>query len=289
MAKKYPTTSMCDGELLERFEACVRDTDVFIPTTAKCGQTWLQTLLFHLKTKGHEPNLRGLGLGGVSPWLELPFDFGYSQQASTREERLAELEALDDPRIFKMHVVWDEVPRPPGSKARMITITRDPRDVPYSMFSHLQSMNFDKGEAPPSDFDEYFERWMKLGYYFQLVASYWPHRDEPDFLWLRYEDMKRDLEGQARRLVEFLGWDVNDDDIARVLPLVDFSTMQARERKDIFRNTGARWKEDGRFFREGGTGKNRARLSVEQERRILARLRDELPPECCDFVLALGE
>ena len=53
MPRTYPTTSMCDGELLAQFEPTVRDSDVFITTTAKCGQTWLQALLFHLKTKGN--------------------------------------------------------------------------------------------------------------------------------------------------------------------------------------------------------------------------------------------
>ena len=63
---------------------------------------------------------------------------------------MAELAALDDPRIIKMHVVWEEIPRPAGSKARVITITRDPRDVPYSMFQHLQSMKFEPGDEPPA-------------------------------------------------------------------------------------------------------------------------------------------
>ena len=186
-----------------------------------------------------------------------------------------------------MHVIWDEVPRPPGSKARVITITRDPRDVPYSMFAHLQAMNLEDG--PPATFDAYFERWMGLGLYFKLVASYWPHRDEPDFLWLRYEDMQRDLEGQARRLIAFLGWDVSDEDLARVLPLVDFGEMRSKEREAFFLNESGRWKDDKQFFREGGMGKNRARLSAAQEQRILERLHAELPAACCEFLLTLGE
>lgn len=287
MARTYPTTPMCDGELLARFEPTVRDSDVFVATTAKCGQTWLQTLLFHLKTKGREPDLGGKGLGGVSPWLELPTDVGFAIQAQTREERLAELEAVDDPRVFKMHVVWDEIPRPPGSKSRVLTITRDPRDVPYSMFSHLKAMNV--AEPPPDEFDAYFEQWLERGLYFEMVRSYWEHRDDPAFLWLRYEDMQEDLEREARRLIDFLGWDVSDEDLARVLPLVDFGHMRQTEKSAIFVNRSARWKEDGRFFREGGVGKNRARLSPDQERRLLERMRAELPPECCDLVLALGE
>jgi hypothetical protein len=169
----------------------------------------------------------------------------------------------------------------------VITITRDPRDVPYSMFAHLSAMA--EARRPPwfvEDFDAYFEKWMELGYYFKMVASYWPHHGEPDFLWLRYEELKADLAAEARRLVSFLGWDVTDEDLARVLPLVTIDRLQGQEDGGALmgRNRGV-WKEGQRFFREGAVGKNRARLSPEQEARILARARAAFPPECYAFVV----
>ena len=45
---------------------------------------------------------------------------------------------------------------------------------------------------------------------------------------------------------------------------------------------------DEKFFREGAIGKNRARLSDAQEARIVARAREELSPECFDFVMSQG-
>ncbi len=286
MARTYPTTQMCDGELLQRFEPTARDSDVFVTTTAKCGQTWLQTLLFHLKTGGRQPDFGGVGLDGVSPWLEIPASFGFGTW-QTREERLAQLEALGDPRVFKLHVVWDEVPRPPGSKSRVITITRDPRDVPYSMFSHLQAM---KQQLPaPSGFDAYFEQWLQRGLYFQFIDSFWQHEDDPSFLWLRYEDLQRDLRAQTAHILGFLGWKVTAEDVERALPLVDFAHLRATEKTQVFAHAASHFKEDGRFFREGGMGKNRARLSEDQERRLLAKLRVVLPEACCTRVLALDE
>src|SRR6187399_3559504 len=102
--RTYPTTPMCDGQFLALFEPTTRDTDVFVTTAAKSGQTWLQTLLFHLKTGGNEPDLRGVGLHGVSPWLELPRSFDPEAPPLDVATRLAKVEALDDPRIFKLHV-----------------------------------------------------------------------------------------------------------------------------------------------------------------------------------------
>jgi hypothetical protein len=47
------------------------------------------------------------------------------------------------------------------------------------------------------------------------------------------------------------------------------------------------WKDGARFFREGGVGKNRNRLSAEQERRLVDRVRAEFEPDCGDFVMSL--
>jgi aryl sulfotransferase len=281
MARSYPTTRMCDGEFLAQFEPTTRDSDVFLTTSAKCGQTWLQSLLFHMKTHGREPDYRGVGIHGVSPWLEIPIEFMPLGDAD-RAAKLARLERLDDPRVFKMHVVWDEVPRPPGSRARIMTITRDPRDVPYSMFNHMQALAI--AGPPPTDFATWFEPWFQMGFYFKFVASMWPHRHDPDVLWLRYEDLHRDLAGEARRIADFLGWPVDEADIDRVLPLVGFEHMQANERGAILGSVKTVWREDKQFFREGGVGKNRAHLNADQERRIIERFRNELGDECCAFL-----
>jgi hypothetical protein len=285
MPRNYPTTNMCDGALLARFESRVRDSDVFVSTAAKCGQTWLQTLLVHLKTRGLQADLGGKGLGAVSPWLELPGSAPFGHRIIDRDERLAMLDALDAPRIFKMHVIWEEIPRPPGSRARVMTITRDPRDVPYSMFAHLQSLNLGDGKGPPEDFDAYFEQWMDFGFYFHFMRSFWPHRDDADVLWLRYEDMHRDLRAQIGKILSFLDWSLDEADVERVLPLVDFAHMRASEKSEIFVEGKSVWKEGRNFFREGAVGKNRERLSAEQSRRIVERTHAELGEECARFLL----
>jgi hypothetical protein len=291
MSKKYPTTTMCDGEFLEMFEPTTRDSDVFIATAAKCGQTWLQTLLFHLKTRGTQADLGGQGLLAHSPWLELPADSSLTEPM-TREEKLAKMEALTDPRIFKLHVRWDEVPRPPGSGAQVVTITRDPRDVPFSMFSHLRSMTSDGEPLAPESFDDYFEEWMEFGFYFDFLRGFWPHHDDEDVLWLCYEQMQTDLRAEVDVILDFFGWELEEEEIDRVLPLVSFGHMQKTEDTNIFGGSPRRervWVKGSKFVREGGVGKNRARLSPEQEQRIVARCHEELEPACCDFVLRLPE
>ena len=71
------------------------------------------------------------------------------------------------------------------------------------------------------------------------------------------------------------------------MSLVDFGHMRSREKSVLRAGSESIWKEDRYFFREGGVGKNRARLSEDQEARIVERVHAELTPECAEFVLAL--
>lgn len=101
-ATRFPTRPSCSGALLAAFEPTARDGDVFCATSHKCGQTWLLALLHHLKTDGRDPSFGGRGIYGVAPWLEHPLDMGRTFARFDVAERIAELEALDDPRLFKM-------------------------------------------------------------------------------------------------------------------------------------------------------------------------------------------
>jgi len=278
---KHPTHDKYDAELLERFAATTRDTDIFVPTAAASGQTWLLTLLYHLKTRGLQPEFQGRGLLGVTPLLHI------ARGPEERENLQKKMVALDDPRIFKMHVNWEQIPRPPASLARVITVTRDLREMPYSLYRHFLALE----KHPPwfrGDFDEYFEQWMESKIAFDFIRSFWPHRNDHDVLWHRYSDMKADLRGETERILAFLNWELSDTEISRVLELVDFRYMRSDQHLLGAKGKSA-FREGENFFREGCVGKNRARLSDEQERRVVDRARAQFSPDCFAFVMTLGD
>ncbi len=280
MPKSYPTTRMCSGEILSRFEPTCRDSDVFTATVAKCGQTWLCALLHHLRTKGRDPGYGGEGLMQKVPWLELPID-PVTFEPLDVDERLAELESLESPRVFKMHVVWQELPRPPGSRAKVITITRDPRDVPWSLYQHMLALKKTRVTEPPESFESFFEVWFERDFYGRWLASFWPHRDDEDVLWLRYEDMKADTVGEARRIVAHLGWQCTDDELRQAVENASLRKMKADEESGTLEFKKA---FDKPFVRQGEIGENRKHLTPDMERRIVHRFRDNFTQQCCDFL-----
>lgn len=107
------------------------------------------------------------------PWIETitPTEVDGQLVKPSIEEHQKTIELLDEPRIFKQHVDWSEIATSTDPKIqssiRYITITRDIRDVPYSMFEHLTGMTEDMSAKMrgtnmkiPDQFDAFFDWWI---------------------------------------------------------------------------------------------------------------------------------
>ena len=52
------------------------------------------------------------------------------------------------------------------------------------------------GPPPPVDDEHTFFAWyVDGGFQFDHIASWWEHRDDPNVLFVHYDDMKADLDG----------------------------------------------------------------------------------------------
>ena len=265
-----------DPRTLANFRA--RPTDILITTAAKAGTTWMQQILHQLRTGGDD---RFRYIDDVVPWLEIPH-LGKSWQA-----QLAEFEALENPRIFKTHCTY---PQTPGiGTARYILTSRDPRDCCVSFYHHLMDMTDEAREQfdlkAPDSFDSFFEEWLAFAGWYRNVESWWPHYRDEDVLWLRFEDLKRDLKGSIGQILDFLGWSITNDQLNRVLELCSFKWMKENAQRFMHHSEHGvpHFKADG-FIRRGQTGDGKALLTAEQEKRVLDLARDRLEPDCLEFL-----
>lgn len=257
----------------------------------------------HLKSKGQNPDMEGKVLLTVVPWLEMPLDMVNVSEEGERphfnvDDRIQEFENMADPRLFKLHVLYDEIPLPepetsdkPHSRGKVIVIYRDPRDVPYSFYMHMCGMNFGKGEnnvmplfsnGKTPTFEEFFDDWLPDNYYMKHLNSFWPHRNDEDVLWLRYEEMSKGPRHSADQIISFLGWDLSSEEIDKAVQLASFDTMKTAERSNTMR--GHMFKKDMSFVREGKVGKNREKLTGDMEERLVKVFRDGLDSEAFQFV-----
>ena len=79
----------------------------------------------------------------------------------------------------------------------------------------------------PDSIDAYLETWLGFGAWFRNVQGWWPHRNDDNLLWLRYEDMKADLGGSIDQILRFLDWDLSVKARAQVLEYCSFGWMKA--------------------------------------------------------------
>jgi len=265
-----------DPHLLANFKA--RPTDVLITTAPKAGTTWMQQLLHQLRSGG-DPNFESIY--DVVPWLEMP------QHGVPYTETLAAYECLPDPRVFKTHCTFMQTP---GSDvARIILTVRDPRDCCVSFFHHMNGMNPEAIPGMPSmafeNMQACVDKFLSFGAWYRNVASWWPHRDQPNVLMMRYQDLIADLPGQVDRVVAFLGWKLTAEQRAAALEYSSFRWMKTSEAKFVRRTSGApRMQKDGTFIRQGKVGGHDAELTPAQSEAILAKARQELTPECLEYV-----
>lgn len=264
-----------DPRLLANFKP--RHDDVLITTAPKAGTTWMQNILHQLRSGG-DPDFENID--SVVPWLELPRDdFSPSRV-------LAGYEAIDSPRIFKTHCTREQTPG--IGTLSIILSSRDPRDCMVSFYHHMMDMTDEarirSGFAQLQTFDDVFELWMKSGAWYRNVASWWPYFDHDRLLWLRYEDMKQDIDSCVDQILEFLRWEITAAQRQAVNRYISFDWMKANADKFIMKFRGQPvFKPDG-FIRKGQVGDHQQTLSASQEEQILDKAGDLLETSCLRYL-----
>lgn len=178
-------------EAYRHFAHDPRPDDVFIVTYPKSGTTLMQMMLYQLTSDG---SMDFDHIGDRVPWFEVT--------AVRRPDALARLPA---PRAFKSHLHRERLPR----AGRFIYVVRNVKDVAVSYYHHAVSlMDWD------DDFDQFLKKFVAgkvpCGSWFAHLQSWWPHRDDSNTLFLRYEDLVADLPASARRVAAFCGLNASD-------------------------------------------------------------------------------
>ncbi|MFP2903569.1 sulfotransferase domain-containing protein [Pyxidicoccus sp. 3LFB2] len=249
------------GNLRVRLEFRPRPGDIYIATYPKSGTTWMQMILVQLVSGG-----RG--------------EFGHILQQSPflddliQKGRVRHLERLPSPRLMKTHMTYERLK--PARDSRVILVTRDVHDALISCYYHHQlATRF------LMDFDAYMAGSLRGNGstdWFEYMRSWLPHRHDDNVLWVRYEDLRTDLEGQVRRIAAFCGIPLEEERLGDILHKSGFEYMKLHESKFDFR-LAMYEQPEGSFIRKGGSGGERQRIREEHAAELarkLEQLRAEL-------------
>jgi hypothetical protein len=252
-------SSRVETQRLKNLDFVPRADDVFIVTYPRSGTTWMQMILYQLTTDG---SMEIPHIAEFCPWFE-------------RSQRSARgFELRPSPRIFKSHLSWRKIPKGPG---KYIYVARDGKDVALSYYHLCRAYNGYEGT-----FDEFFERFLRgkvdHGSWFRHVRDWWAHRNDPNVLFLTYEELTADLESCVGRIAAFCGFEVASDRVPGILERCRFVFMKEHEARfdPIFETLWESGVQLNTFLRQGSAGTGETALSLQQREQFERAFRKRL-------------
>lgn len=264
-----------------------RDDDIFVASYAKAGTTWTQQIVGQLVFDGQAD----ISTADISPWVDL--------RVPPLEVKMPMIEAQTHRRFLKTHLPVDALVFSP--KAKYIYVARDGRDVMWSLHNHhfnandqfFAVINDTPGrvgpalERAPADPVVYFRDWLdRDGYPFwslwENVRSWWAVRDQPNVLMLHFNDLKADMDGEIRRIADFL--DIAPTNWAAISEHCTFDYMKANA-DAIAPLGGGLWEGGGATFINKGTNARwQSTLPPTDSAAYEARAISELGEECAAWL-----
>ncbi|OQV14914.1 putative Sulfotransferase 1C4 [Hypsibius exemplaris] len=203
----------------ENLEA--RPDDVIVASYPKSGTTWTQAIVEAIMFD----EISTVSIFGLDTnrWCNL-----YSMTPSA-------IAARPSPRLMKMHVPLTLYPQSLiEKKCKIIYVRRNVKDVMVSMYHWCRNAPHTHRACPSGSFAEFAEAFMDgqvpAGSYFNNLAAFWSHRDDPNILMLTYEEMSQNPHQTVGKIADFLGRPMGPQQVARIVEATSFGEMKKKEK-----------------------------------------------------------
>lgn len=264
--------------LRNHFEA--RSDDIILASPMKTGTTWLKALTLSIM------NNSGRGNGGVA-----------EEEGEEREEEdllvknhpafyvqtlevqvftakpVPDVSAIQSPRLFHTHLPYSALPDSiKNSNCKIVYITRNPKDTLVSSWHFFNELRTQEQGPYPLEkvFEHFCDGVSHFGPFFDHVLQYWEEskRAPEKRLFLKYEDMKRDIKMQVLKLAEFLEKPfVKEGDLENVIWRCSLERLKNLE---VNKNGVDPWvgMKNSTFFRTGVVGDWKSLLTPEMGEKL---------------------
>ena len=250
-----------------------------------------------------EPELP-LPLDTLSPWIDMV--------TRARTDMFADLEAQTHRRFIKTHTPLDGIP---ACRRHVHLVGRDPRDMGLSIDRHRQhrhrgvprparAVGRDRGYRGPASAAAAAAPRRRAGPLLPGAGTKTPStqvgsslrrtverlqtfRDaagDLDVVYLHYDDLKADLEGQMRQMAAGLGIDVDEHRWPRLVQAATFESMRSRAGTTVPGGGPEHWIDPAAFFSRGASGQWRDLLDDAGLARYAARVRALASPNLVEWV-----
>ncbi|XP_041082847.1 sulfotransferase 2B1-like [Polyodon spathula] len=244
----------------------VREDDVFVVTYPKSGTTWMQEIIPVILSDGDLTPIQTMPNWERMPWLE-------------EMPALHLLDARPSPRGIVTHLPYRLMCSSfRQSKAKVIYVTRNPKDVLVSSF-HFHSMATFLED--PGTFDEFLEKFLAgkllFGKWCDHVRGWRSSELKGRVLYITYEEMLEDLRGAVVKFSHFLGKPLSEETIDTIVEKGCFKSMKNNTMSNYsLVPEGVFHKGKSEFLRKGVSGDWRNHFTAANEERFNSVYREQM-------------
>ena len=247
-------------------------SDVWIVTYPRSGTTWTQQIVKLIRNGGERDDKN---IDGSVPWLEANGTFKF------------DLASLLKPRAFKSHFAYELIPcgKPNTTPCKYVYVARNPKDVAVSFFFFYCGCQIipDANLEWSLFFRNFIYGNLEFGDYFDHVLSWWAHKDDENVLFLKFEDMKKDLPTAVARIAKFIECDVTGEVITKVAEKTSFDEMKNDDTTNYSWVPPEFFKPGTPFMRKGEVGDWKNYFTPEQSAEMDKICRERLNGSGLEF------
>jgi len=273
--------------------------DVLVMSFPKSGTTWTQEIVWTMVNNRNLDNPEAnQSLLIKSPQIETDIFMRFN--ANKGQERplvqmmspnsefkfMDILNMMDSPRILKTHAIPDFISPTAFTKAKVVYVVRDPRDVCLSYYHHCRLFTYESYTGTLDQFITGFldgSNWM--GPYWKHIESAWKMRTHPNIHFCSYEKLKENTLEEYEKLAQFLGLEISREEMQKIIKYTSFAEMKKRDNffipkseYEVYMNEKVAQSEGG-FFRKGEKGQWRTVFNDEQKTKFSQWFRDNCPSQ----------
>ncbi|KAL2326327.1 hypothetical protein Fmac_025385 [Flemingia macrophylla] len=256
-----PTEIQAINNFQNHFQA--KDNDVIIASVPKSGTTWLKALTYAIVNRQHFPSPENHPLLNYnSHELVPPFELVIYDDIY--HGKIHDLSNMTEPRLFGTHIPFTSLAKSiEETNCKIIYICRNLFDTFISTWIFVNKIMPEI--LPTLPLEEAFERYCKgvIGYgpSWNHILGYWKESvaRPSKVLFLKYEDLKEDINFNVKKIAEFLDFpftkeEENDGVIENIIKLCSFEKMKELKVNKYGTMGEGRIVENRYFFRKAEIG-----------------------------------
>ncbi|XP_043204618.1 sulfotransferase 1A1-like [Amphibalanus amphitrite] len=262
------SATVTEKELEDMYNHPLDPRDVWVVTPPKCGTTWTQEMVWLIANDlDYE--------GAKTPFIPDRWSFLDVTGVLDKDQMIkAAPPASEDgapegppdmagdpnrpsPRFVKSHLPFSLNNPRLLDVCKVVYVARNPKDLCVSFYHHMRLIRFHDFLGDFELFVDYFMKDLTMeSPYIEHMIEAWNLRHHPNLCFLFYEDMKKDMKTEIRKVVKFLGKDFTDEQVDKLAEHLHFDNFKNNPwvNAEHLKPLGLMHTDRGNFIRKGKTG-----------------------------------